>query len=48
MCPGSGSRWLNGGETHGLAALPDGSFRVVWTSGKRNSLSLWTAVVHVK
>lgn len=46
-CPGSG-RWLNGGETQGLVALPDGSFRVVWSVGERNSLSLWTAVVSIE
>jgi hypothetical protein len=42
-CPGAGSRWMNGGETRGLAALPDGSFRIVWTSGKAGDLRLWTA-----
>lgn len=42
-CPGAGSRWLNGGETHGLAALPDGSFRIVWSSGAARDLRLWTS-----
>ena len=42
-CPGAGSRWLNGGETHGLAALPDGSFRIVWSSGVARDLRLWTS-----
>lgn len=44
-CPGEGSRWMNGGETHGLAALPSGDFRIVWTSGSANDLRLWTAVL---
>jgi hypothetical protein len=44
-CPGSGSRWLNGGETHGLAALPDGTIRIVWSAGTAGDLRLWTAVL---
>jgi uncharacterized protein (TIGR02246 family) len=44
-CPGVGSRWMNGGETQGLAALPDGSFRVVWSVGVADDLAPWTAVV---
>lgn len=46
-CPGRG-RWLNGGETQGLIALSDGSFRVTWSVGNRESLNLWTAVVRVE
>lgn len=41
-CPGQ-ARWLNGGETHGLVALPDGGFRLVWSSGDARGLALWTA-----
>lgn len=44
-CPGAGSRWMNGGETHGLAALPGGGFRAVWTAGTAADLRLWTAVL---
>ena len=47
-CPGSGSRWMNGGETQGLAALPDGNFRVVWSVGSRDDLTPWTAVVRMR
>jgi hypothetical protein len=36
---------MNGGETQGLAALPDGSFRVVWSVGVAGDLAPWTAVV---
>ena len=46
-CPGRGSRWLNGGDTQGLAALPDGSFRTVWTGGRSRGMRPWTAVVRV-
>ncbi|HZD06204.1 MAG TPA: hypothetical protein VE173_14935, partial [Longimicrobiales bacterium] len=41
-CPGAGSRWLNGGDTQGLAALPDGTFRTVWSVGREGDLRLWT------
>lgn len=44
-CPGTGSRWMNGGETQGLVALPDGRFRATWSVGDRHDLRLWTAVV---
>jgi hypothetical protein len=47
-CPGAGSRWMNGGETHGLAALFDGSFRIVWTSGMAGDLRLRTARVRAR
>jgi hypothetical protein len=47
-CPGSGSRWMNGGETHGLAALPGGGFRVVWSAGPADELHLSTARVRLE
>lgn len=47
-CPGARSRWLNGGDTQGLAALADGSFRSVWTVGEPESLRPWTAVIRVQ
>lgn len=43
--PGPGSRWLNGGDTQGLIALPDGSFRTVWTVGAGGDFRPWTAVI---
>lgn len=42
------SRWLNGGETQGLVALPDGSFRTVWTVGRDESARPWTAVIRTR
>jgi hypothetical protein len=47
-CPGARSRWLNGGDTQGLVALPDGSFRTVWSVGRSNDLRPWTAVIRVR
>jgi hypothetical protein len=44
-CPGPGSRWMNGGETHGLVALPDGRFRMVWTAGDRRLMQPFTASI---
>jgi hypothetical protein len=46
-CPGERSRWLNGGDTQGIVALPDGTFRTAWISGTRGSLALWTTAVEV-
>lgn len=46
-CP-AGGRWLNGGDTNGLVALPDGGFRVTWTAGTGRDLSIWTAVLRVR
>lgn len=34
-------RWLNGGDTQGLAALPDGSFVVVWPRATDGVPRLW-------
>lgn len=45
-CPGRGSRWMNGGETNGLAAVP-GGFRLTWTQGNAPNLHIWTTVVGV-
>ena len=47
-CPGPGGRWLNGGDTNGLVALPDGGFRVTWTAGDGRDLEVWTAVLRVR
>lgn len=47
-CPGARSRWLNSGETQGLAALPDGSLRMIWSVGDADDLRLWTAVARVR
>jgi hypothetical protein len=47
-CPGDGSRWMNGGETHGLAALADGSYRMIWTAGAAGALRLWSTVISVQ
>lgn len=39
-------RWrLGGGEYHGLAAAPDGSFRVVWPGSGTGVFQIWTAAV---
>lgn len=40
-------RWQNGGDTQGLAPLPDGGFRVVWTGPGPEAVRPWTAVVRV-
>lgn len=45
-CPSS-ERFINGGETQGLVALPDGTFRVTWPVGKADNLTMWTAVINV-
>lgn len=47
-CPGPRSRWLNGGDTQGLASLPDGSFRTVWSVGEPEGLRPWTAVIRTR
>lgn len=47
-CPGARSRWLNGGDTQGLVAMPDGMFRTVWTSEWAGALAPWTALVEVR
>jgi len=45
-CPRS-ERFINGGETQGLVALPDGSFRVTWPVAKDDILTMGTAVINV-
>lgn len=48
-CPGARSRWLNGGDTQGLAGVSDDGFRVVWTGGgSPDALRPWTAVVRTR
>lgn len=42
------SRWLNGGDTQGLVALPDGSFRTVWTVGHNEGSRPWSAVIRTR
>lgn len=48
-CPRPGSRWLNGGDTQGLAAQGDG-FRTVWSHGMESDGSLrpWTAFIGLR
>lgn len=45
-CFPSGYRWQNGGDTNGLVALPDGSFRVVWAGPRPEDARPWTALIH--
>lgn len=47
-CLPSGYRWQNGGDTQGLAALPDGGFRVVWSGPGPHGPRPWTAEVEVQ
>jgi hypothetical protein len=50
VCPPAG-RWLNGGDTQGLVALPDGSFQALWiAAGDRGStaLQLWTSRISIR
>ncbi len=53
-CPASpangmaGFRWPAGGDYHGLTALPDGSFRLVWSDSRSGVFILRTATVIVK
>lgn len=44
-CP-ERDRWMNGGDTQGLVALPNGDFRLTWPVGNNDSLTIWTAVAH--
>lgn len=43
-----GMRFPQGGDYHGLAALSDGSFRVVWSDARNGRFALRTAVVTVR
>lgn len=42
-CFPSDYRWQNGGDTNGLAALPDGRFRTVWIGPGPKGPRPWTA-----
>lgn len=44
-CLPSGYRWQNGGDTQGLVALPDGTFRTVWSGPGPHGPRPWTAVI---
>lgn len=42
-CPNS-ERFINGGDTQGLVALPNGDFRVTWPVGSKDHITIWTAL----
>lgn len=44
----AGMRFPAGGDYHGLAALPDGSFRIVWSDARSGVFELWTNTVHIE
>lgn len=41
------ARWPAGGDYFGLAAGPDGSFRVLWSDSRTGVFQLWTASINV-
>jgi hypothetical protein len=41
-------RWPAGGDYHGLAAAPDGSFRLLWADSRDGVYQLRTAAVRVE
>jgi len=41
------SRWPVGGDYYGLLALPDGSFRALWSDSRTGVFQLWTARIDV-
>ncbi|MBC8089540.1 MAG: exo-alpha-sialidase [Phycisphaerae bacterium] len=41
-------RYGDGGDYHGLVALPDGSFQALWADSRTGSYQLWTAHVRVE
>lgn len=50
VCPPAG-RWLNGGDTQGIVALPDGTFQMAWIGPairEAGPLQLWTSRVAVR
>lgn len=47
-CLPSGYRWQNGGDTQGLVALPDGSFRTVWSGPGPHGPRPWTAEIETR
>lgn len=44
----AGMRFPAGGDYHGLAALPDGSFRIVWSDARSGVFELWTNTVRIE
>ncbi len=36
-------RWINGGDTQGIEALPDGSFSLAWINASQGAPGLWFA-----
>jgi hypothetical protein len=40
-------RYPNGGETFGMAALPDGAFQIAWINGKSGVWQLYSSVIRV-
>ena len=43
-----GERWPAGGDYFGLAAHPDGSFRILWADSRSGVFQLWTASIYVQ
>jgi len=43
----AGRRWPAGGDYHGLVALPDGRFRIMWADSRDGKYQLRTATVRV-
>lgn len=43
----AGRRWPAGGDYHGLVALPDGRFRLMWSDSRDGKYRLRTAMVQV-
>lgn len=41
-------RWQAGGDYYGLIALPDGSFRPLWSDSRTGVFQLWTDRIEVK
>lgn len=42
------ARWPGGGDYFGLAAHPDGSFRMLWADSRSGVFQLWTASIHLE
>ncbi len=41
-------RYPNGGDTFGMAALPDGAFQIAWINGKSGVWQLYSSVIRVE
>jgi hypothetical protein len=41
-------RFPNGGDTFGMAALPDGTFQIAWVNGKSGVWQLYSSVIRVE